>query len=229
MKIQKQNNFKCIFFGKKNDFHSSEAIKYLKKFYKKVDTVLNANIIGEKINFKKYKDYDLVFSFKTKIIFPEYFLKKTRLYNINFHPSLPKYPGSGGGAWTILNNDKFSGVTVHFINKKIDNGKIILVKKFAIKKNIKIKDILSINNQNQLKVFKHVIANLFKRDWLKKQIYKHRKIKWKSNDIKIAKLNKLRKIDKNISKNKLLKIIRATNYGKFKPYIEIHGHRFNLA
>ena len=31
-----------------------------------------------------------------------------------------------------------------------------------------------------------------------------------------------------IQKKKLLKIIRATNYGKFKPYIELHGYKFYL-
>jgi len=226
MNIQKKNNYRCIFFGKKNDLYSLEAIKFLRKFYKKVDSVLNANVIGEKIDFKKYKGYDLVFSFKTKLIFPDYFLKSTKLYNINFHPALPKYPGSGGGAWTILNDDRYSGVTVHFINKKIDNGRILLVKKFPIKKNIKINEILNKNNQYQLKVFKYVVVNLFKKDWLKNQL--KRKYKWKSRDIKISKLNKIRKIDKNISKQKLSKIIRATNYKHFKPYIQLHGYNFYL-
>jgi methionyl-tRNA formyltransferase len=228
MKIQKKYNYKCIFFGKKNDLQSLEAIKFLKKYYKKVDTILNGNIIGEVINYKKYKGYDLVFSFKTKLIFPEYFLKSTKKYNINFHPSLPKYPGSGGGGWSILNNDKFSGTTVHFINKKIDNGKIILVKKFKLKKNINIRNIIEKNNQNQLKTFKYVIKNLFNKDWLKNILNKNKRFKWKSKAIKIAEINKIRKIDKNISKKKLLKIIRATNYSTFKPYIELHGHKFSL-
>ena len=67
MKIQKKYNYKCIFFGKKNDLQSLEAIKFLKKYYKKVDTILNGNIIGEVINYKKYTGYDCVFSFKTKL------------------------------------------------------------------------------------------------------------------------------------------------------------------
>ena len=58
---------------KKNDLQSLEAINHLKKFYKKVDTILNENVIGEKLDFKKYKGYDLVFSYKTKIIFPKFF------------------------------------------------------------------------------------------------------------------------------------------------------------
>ena len=125
-----------------------------------------------------------------------------------------------------MNDDRYSGVTVHFINKKIDNGRILLVKKFPIKKNIKINEILNKNNQYQLKVFKYVVVNLFKKDWLKNQL--KRKYKWKSRDIKISKLNKIRKIDKNISKQKLSKIIRATNYKHFKPYIQLHGYNFYL-
>ena len=126
-----------------------------------------------------------------------------------------------------MNNDKYSGVTVHFINDKIDNGRIILVKKFKIKKKINIAEILNKNNQNQLKVFKYVVENLFKKNWLKNQL-KKKEYKWNTRDIKIAKLNKIRKIDKNISKEKLLKIIRATNYKQFKPYIQLHGYKFYL-
>ena len=144
--------------------------------------------------------YDLVFSFKTKLIFPEYFLKSTKKYNINFHPTLPTYPGSGGAAWTIINGDKFSGTTVHFLNKKIDNGKIILIKKFKVQKNIDIKKILELNNKNHFNTFKHTVKNLFKKNWLENQLNKNINIKWKQKNIKIAKLNKARKLDKNISK-----------------------------
>ena len=34
----------------------------------------------------------------------------------------------------IENNEKFSGCTVHYVNSKLDSGKIILQKKVKIKK-----------------------------------------------------------------------------------------------
>ena len=54
---------------------------------------------------------------------------------INVHPSLlPKYKGLNTHKRVIENNEKFSGCTVHYVNSKLDSGKIILQKKVKIKK-----------------------------------------------------------------------------------------------
>ena len=57
---------------------------------------------------------------------------------INSHPSLlPKYGGQGMyGRYVheavVKNNEKISGVTVHEVNEKYDDGKIILQKQLDI-------------------------------------------------------------------------------------------------
>ena len=52
---------------------------------------------------------------------------------VNIHPSLlPKYKGLNTHERVIKNKEKYSGCTVHFVNKKLDSGKIILQKKVAI-------------------------------------------------------------------------------------------------
>ena len=52
---------------------------------------------------------------------------------INIHPSLlPKYKGLNTHSRAIENKDKYAGATVHFVNQKIDSGKIILQKKVKI-------------------------------------------------------------------------------------------------
>ena len=54
---------------------------------------------------------------------------------INIHPSLlPKYKGLNTHERAIINKEKFSGCTVHFVNSKLDSGKIILQKKVKISK-----------------------------------------------------------------------------------------------
>ena len=54
---------------------------------------------------------------------------------INIHPSLlPKYKGLNTHSRVILNKEKFTGCTVHFVNSKLDSGKIILQKKVKILK-----------------------------------------------------------------------------------------------
>lgn len=47
-------------------------------------------------------------------------------YAINIHPSiLPSYKGGTPTTWSILNGEPIVGITAHFVNEKIDSGKII--------------------------------------------------------------------------------------------------------
>jgi methionyl-tRNA formyltransferase len=53
---------------------------------------------------------------------------------MNLHPSLlPKYRGTKSSVWAIINEERETGISFHYINQKIDNGKIILKKKILIK------------------------------------------------------------------------------------------------
>ena len=64
------------------------------------------------------------------------FIKKFKGKIINIHPSLlPKYKGLNTHERVIKNKEKFTGCTVHFVNSKLDSGKIILQKKVKINKN----------------------------------------------------------------------------------------------
>ena len=51
---------------------------------------------------------------------------------VNFHPGLPKYPGRDTSHFACFNNEKIFGGTIHSIEKKIDSGKIIEMKKFKV-------------------------------------------------------------------------------------------------
>ena len=71
--------------------------------------------------FMKILSKDFITSFKGKIL--------------NIHPSLlPKYKGLNTHQRAISNNEKYSGCTVHFVNSRLDSGKIILQKKVKISK-----------------------------------------------------------------------------------------------
>ena len=55
---------------------------------------------------------------------------------LNIHPSLlPKFKGLNTHERVIKNKEKYSGCTVHFVNSKLDSGKIILQNKVKISKN----------------------------------------------------------------------------------------------
>ena len=107
------------------------------------------NIQRKIINFKKKSLAEMkVLSIlnKKKIMFiclagfmkilSKKFISKFNGKIINIHPSLlPKYKGLNTHLRVLQNNEKFSGCTVHYVNNKVDCGKIIMQKKVKISKN----------------------------------------------------------------------------------------------
>ncbi len=98
-------------------------------------------------------------------ILPSYFIK---LYNgkiINIHPSLlPKYKGLNTHERVIKNNEKYTGCTVHYVNKYLDSGKIILQKKVRITKKDTVKSVekkvLKVEHKVYPKAISKVLTNL---------------------------------------------------------------------
>lgn len=63
------------------------------------------------------------------------FIKRFKGKILNIHPSLlPKYRGLDTHARVINNKEKYSGCTVHYVNSKLDAGRIILQKKVRVSK-----------------------------------------------------------------------------------------------
>ena len=64
------------------------------------------------------------------------FIAKFKGKILNIHPSLlPKYKGLNAHQRALDNDEKYSGCTVHFVNTRLDSGKIILKKKVKITNN----------------------------------------------------------------------------------------------
>ena len=87
--------------------------------------------------FMKILSKNFIKNFKGKIlnIHPS-LLPKFKGKILNIHPSLlPKFKGLNTHERAIKNKEKFSGCTVHYVNSKLDSGKIILQKKVKISRN----------------------------------------------------------------------------------------------
>ena len=133
---KKNSNYiiKIIF----SDNKEAAGLKYAKK-YKIPFKVLNYR---NKIKAEE-RSLKLLNTYKVKIvclagymrILSSYFIKNFKGKILNIHPSLlPKYKGLNTHYRAIKNKDKYSGCTVHFVNTKLDSGKIILQKKIKILK-----------------------------------------------------------------------------------------------
>ena len=69
-------------------------------------------------------------------VISEKFIREFRKKIINVHPSLlPNYKGLDTYNRVLKNKEKKTGCTIHFINEKLDDGKIINKKFFFINKN----------------------------------------------------------------------------------------------
>ncbi len=99
--------------------------------------VNNIKFSFESIN----KNHEKLSLFKPDYLLSVYYrfvVKKEILELVNYkamnsHPSLlPAYRGVKSSVWAILNGEKYTGVSYHFMNDDIDDGKLILQKKISI-------------------------------------------------------------------------------------------------
>ncbi len=209
------NNFSIPFFKKiiKNDLFNIKYIitkknketKLIKKNIKKKNIKIiytkNKNEL-KKIQPKiKNINLDLGIIISYGLIIPNSIIEIPKFGFINIHGSLlPRWKGPAPIYWSLLLNDKLTGITIIKINKNIDEGDIIYKKKIIIKK-----------NDNYIKLFKKIQKTGYK--ILPKIIKKifNKKIKYiKQNKKKSTYAKKIKKKDGLIiwKKNKAKSIKR---------------------
>jgi folate-dependent phosphoribosylglycinamide formyltransferase PurN len=85
------------------NYHSEEAIRMMRNARPDLGVVYGTNILKESV------------------------FKLPRLGSINLHQGLtPYYRGGPSVFWELFNGEKQAGMTVHFVETKVDSGEIIL-------------------------------------------------------------------------------------------------------
>ena len=115
----------------------AKGLQYSKLYKIKKKIFDFKNILSEKkvIDELKKNNIDLICLAGFMKILSKRFIKNFKGKILNIHPSLlPKYKGLNTHEKAIKNKDKYSGCTVHFVNSKLDSGKIINQKKVRIYK-----------------------------------------------------------------------------------------------
>ena len=162
-KLTGKNKIQCAVFISGRGSNLKSIYKYSKKKNSKINIKLvvsnNINapglIFAKKMKIKtKVVKYDNKFKSDIQIIkilkinrieliclagfmriLSKKFINNFKNKIINIHPSLlPKYKGLNTHERAIKNKDKYSGCTVHFVNEKLDSGKIILKRKVKLTK-----------------------------------------------------------------------------------------------
>ena len=115
----------------------SKGLQYAKiyKIKKKVFNFKNTLSDQKIIHELKENNINLICLAGFMKILSKSFIKNFKGKILNIHPSLlPKYKGLNTHEKAIKNKDKYSGCTVHFVNSRLDSGKIINQKKVKINK-----------------------------------------------------------------------------------------------
>ena len=154
-------NIELVISNKKN----ARGLNYAKKYS-----------IPYKISTNKSKKFEqIAFQFirlrKIKIIclagfmkiLSKNFIRKFKGKIINIHPSLlPKFKGLNTFERVLKAKEKFTGCTVHFVDEKLDNGKIIIKKRIGIKKNYN-KELLKNRVQvEEYKAYSEALRKIYK-------------------------------------------------------------------
>lgn len=127
--------------------------------------------------------------------------------------------------YALFNHDKNYVVSEHLMDDKIDQGKILDVEKFLIKKNYNLSDLFKKTHSTQVKQCKLIIGQISELNFnLENYLLKYPcKEKW-SKKLYLKKiLNKFYEIVKKNNKNNFYKKLRSTRIENYQPFIKLHG------
>lgn len=115
LKRAERMGIESFVFNREMFYHSSEVISKLETV--NIDLIVLAGFLW---------------------LVPENMLNKYQNRMINIHPALlPKYGGKGMYGRrvheaVISNNEKYSGITIHYVNEKYDEGQVIFQKEIEV-------------------------------------------------------------------------------------------------
>ena len=143
----------------------AKGINYSKK-YKIPCILINTKIRNYEFkilkNLKKYRIEFICLAGYMKMISGK-IVKKFEKKIINIHPSLlPKFKGLNTFEKALKNKEKKTGCTVHYVNNKMDDGRIILKKKFYLDKKDNEETLKAKTQKLEYKAYPEAIIKIFR-------------------------------------------------------------------
>ena len=212
---------KVCLICKPDKYGIKRVISFTKKYTADLD-VFFGNIGDSFPSVIFEEEYDILISYISPWIIPKSVLQKTKKWNMNFHPGPPEYPGIGCFNFALYNLEDTFGSTAHLMERKVDTGKIIGVNRFKITRKEDVQSLSKKTYKTQLKLYKYIIKYIFLNDSLPECDEHWTRKPYKRND-----LEKLSRIEKNMTEFEIKKRIRCTYLkGKPAPFIELYGEKF---
>ncbi len=212
---------KIILFGKNNKPGIKEVIEYLNIHFKEVKIFLGERK-DEFPTEVEYNTSDILISYMSPWIISEEILNKTKLWNINFHPGPPNYSGIGCTNFALYNREKIYGVTAHLMEKKVDSGKIIGVKRFSILESDNVYTLTLKSYGFMLSLFFEILDYIVKNNKLPEC-----NEKWTKAPYTRKQLEELCIITPDMSEEEIKRRVKATQFpGMPGAYIKLYNYKF---
>ena len=214
---------KALFLRRADCGHSDRAEKFLRLRFDEV-VVVETLGPGPELDPALLDDPpDLLVAFRSHVIVQRAFLDRIP-HCVNFHPGPPERPGTGCINFALIEGDAAYGATCHRMTETVDAGPIIRVHRFAIGKKDTIASVLDRTYDHMLCQFYEVIEAIAQgRDpGLSGDT-------WTGKATRKAQMDALQEIRlAPEAREALERQVRATSFGRFGPYVVLHGRRFVL-
>jgi methionyl-tRNA formyltransferase len=210
-----------LFFGKKEHWATGKCLEYLACSNTQTNSYLGAR--GDRFpDDLEWFNYDLVISFSSPWIIGEPLLRKANNAAINFHPGPPEYPGIGYTNFAIYDEQTTFGVTCHYMEPKVDSGKIIAVDRFPLFATDTVQVLTDRCYHHMFAQFVRIVGGALSGSPLPIS-----KEEWQRKPYTRRELNELCIVTPNMSELELNRRVRATTFpGMPGAYLELHGRKF---
>lgn len=225
------NSTRLLFFGRAKCDFSRDLLAESRRLGFDV-TYVESSYRGESLPDGVFEwEGEFIFCFRSLFRIPKSLLVKAHGSAINFHPGPPEYPGSGCINFALYDGVQEFGVTAHLMNERIDNGRILQVRRFPISEDDGLMDVLYRTHCELFDLCAHFLSQVRENGekFIEDQLAATGDIKWVGEARKLKDLEELQRLHVGISEEELKRIVRATYTEKFPPSIVLHGFKFTLS
>ncbi len=167
---------------------------------------------------------DYIVSFLSSWVVPEAMLAKAKIATINFHPAPPEYPGIGCYNFALYDNATTYGVTCHHMVGRVDSGKLIQVRRFAVLPTDTVALLKDRAMAWLLVLYYDVLSGILKGEPLPEAGEK-----WTRKPYTRRELDRLCRVTPDLPVEEIKRRARATYFpGFLSAYVELAGCRFQV-
>lgn len=164
---------------------------------------------------------DYIISYLSRWVVSADLLGRARRAAINFHPASPDYPGIGCNNFALYEGATEYGVTCHHMAAQVDTGAIVAVRRFPVLPDDTIASLLQRTYEHQIVLFLQIAERMAAGEDLPVSGET-----WTRRPFTRKEFNALFRITPDMSREEILRRIRAVSFDQYQPYIDLEGFRF---